>query len=77
MREIIRSNDPILLNFAQVLLRDAGVDAVLMDQNMSVMEGSIGILQRRLMVPVGDIEQARQIMIDSDLGQWVSSDGRS
>jgi Putative prokaryotic signal transducing protein len=77
MREIIRSNDPILLNFAQVLLRDAGVDAVLMDQNMSVMEGSIGILQRRLMVPAGDIEQARQIMIDSDLGQWMSSDGRS
>ncbi len=77
MREIIRSNDPILLNFAQVLLRDAGVDAVLMDQNMSVMEGSIGILQRRLMVPVGDIEQARQIMIDSDLGQWMSTDGRS
>ena len=77
MREIIRSNDPILLNFAQVLLRDAGVDAVLMDQNMSVMEGSIGILQRRLMVPVGDIELARQIMIDSDLGQWMSSDGRS
>ena len=77
MREIIRSNDPILLNFAQVLLRNAGLDAVLMDQNMSVMEGSIGILQRRLMVPVGDIEQARQIMIDSDLGQWVSSDGRS
>ena len=74
MREIIRSNDPILLGFAQVLLRDAGLDAVLMDQNMSVLEGSIGILQRRLMVASDDFAEARRVLIDSDLGKWMSSD---
>ena len=74
MREIIRSNDPVLLGFAQVLLRDAGLDAVLMDQNMSVLEGSIGILQRRLMVASDDFDEARRVLIDSDLGQWMSTD---
>ncbi len=74
MREIIRSNDPVLLDFAQVLLRDAGLDAVLMDQNMSVLEGSIGILQRRLMVASDDFAEARRVLIDSDLGKWMSSD---
>lgn len=74
MREIIRSNDPVLLDFAQVLLRDAGLDAVLMDQNMSVLEGSIGILQRRLMVASDDFAEARRVLIDSDLGQWMSTD---
>lgn len=74
MREIIRSNDPILLGFAQVLLRDAGLEAVLMDQNMSILEGSIGILQRRLMVASHDFTQARRVLIDSDLGQWMCAD---
>lgn len=76
MREIIRSNDPVLLNFAQVLLRDAGLETVLMDQNMSVMEGSIGILQRRLMVATGDLSRARRVLFESDLGAWVCSDDR-
>jgi Putative prokaryotic signal transducing protein len=74
MREIIRSNDPILLSFAQVILRDAGVDAVLMDQNMSVMEGSIGILQRRLMVARADWHPARRVLLDADLGGWLAAD---
>lgn len=74
MREIIRSNDPVLLGFAQVLLRDAGLEAVLMDQNMSVLEGSIGILQRRLMVASKDYEAARRVLTDSDLGQWMNTD---
>ncbi len=74
MREIIRSNDPVLLGFAQVLLRDAGLEAVLMDQNMSVLEGSIGILQRRLMVASQDYEAARRVLTDSDLGQWMNTD---
>jgi Putative prokaryotic signal transducing protein len=77
MREIIRSNDPVLLGFAQVLLRDAGLEAVLMDQNMSVLEGSIGILQRRLMVASQDYDEARRVLTDSDLGQWMSTDEHS
>jgi hypothetical protein len=75
MREIIRSNDPVLMSFAQVLLRDAGLDAVLVDQNMSVMEGSIGILQGRLLVASDQWARAASVLDDADLGQWVKRDG--
>ena len=74
MREIIRSNDPVLMGFALVLLRDAGFDAALVDQNMSVMEGSIGILQGRLLVAADQWQQAVRVLEDAELGQWVNRD---
>jgi hypothetical protein len=74
MREIIRSNDPVLMSFAQVLLRDAGLNAVLVDQNMSIMEGSIGVLQGRLLVPADDWLRAVRVLDDADLGIWVKRD---
>ncbi len=74
MREIIRSNDPVLMGFALVLLRDAGFDAALVDQNMSVMEGSIGILQGRLLVAADQWQRAVRVLEDAELGQWVNRD---
>ena len=50
MIEIMRSNDPVALSFAQSLMKDAGIYAMIADQGMSVLEGSLGILQRRLLV---------------------------
>jgi hypothetical protein len=50
MREVLRSNDPVLINFAQTVLRDAGIHFLLADQYISVMEGSIGAFPRRLLV---------------------------
>jgi hypothetical protein len=77
MREIIRSNDPVLLSFAQALLRDAGLHVVVADQNMSVMEGSIGILPSRLLVTNDEWLEAARILADADLGTWVRRDGSS
>ncbi len=74
MREILRSNNTVLLSFVEVLLRDAGVTPIMADGNMSVMEGSIGILPRRIMVVEDELQRARQVLEDADLGQWVSSD---
>ena len=74
MREILRSNNTVLLSFVEVLLRDAGVTPIMADGNMSVMEGSIGILPRRSMVGEDELQRARQVREDADLGQWVSSD---
>jgi Putative prokaryotic signal transducing protein len=65
------------MSFAEVLLRDAGLNAVLVDQNMSVMEGSIGILQARLLVASDDWLRAERVLAEADLGNWVSRDGRS
>jgi hypothetical protein len=50
MKEILRSNDAVLLSFASALLEDAGIGYVIVDTNMSVMEGSIGVLPRRVLV---------------------------
>ena len=36
---------------------------------MSVLEGSIGILPRRLMVRSDDLEEARKVLEDNDISQ--------
>jgi len=71
MRELMRTNDPVLLNFVENLLSDAGIGTVILDANMSIMEGSIGMLPRRLMVADDHEPSARRILREADLGQWL------
>ncbi len=72
MEELLRTNDPVLLSFAEALLAEAGIMALVFDQAMSMVEGSLGILPRRLMVERERIEEARQLMIDAGLGAELS-----
>jgi hypothetical protein len=65
MKELLRSNDPVELSFVQALLRDAGIEAVVFDQHASVMEGSIGAIQRRIMVLDEDHFAARHLLVDA------------
>ena len=68
MIEIVRSNDMVLMSFVQTLLDEVGIRHFLADENMSVLEGSIGVLARRLMVD-GEAEgRARQLLIDAGVG---------
>jgi hypothetical protein len=66
--EIMRSNDPVALSFAESLMKDAGIFAMIADQGMSVLEGSLGILQRRLLVDREREDEARRLLIDAGLG---------
>lgn len=68
MHEIIRSNDVVLLSFAESLMRDAEIASMIADQSMSILEGSLGMLQRRLLVDSDCVEQARRILTDAGLG---------
>lgn len=77
MRALIRTNDPVLVSFVEALMRDAGIAVHVADVNMSIVEGSIGIFPRRVMVPDADWENAAQLLKDADLGQWVIRDGSS
>ncbi|WP_159946833.1 DUF2007 domain-containing protein [Rhizobium sp. 18065] len=67
MHEIIRSNDIVLLSFAESLMRDAGISVMIADQQMSILEGSLGMLQRRLLVDSDEVDQARRILTDAGL----------
>jgi hypothetical protein len=62
MRTLIQSNDPVRLSFLAALLRDAGIDCVLYDAHASAVEGSIGAIQRRLVVREEDERQARRVL---------------
>lgn len=65
MQEILRTNDPVTISFVESLLRDAGIGFLVADQNMSIMEGSLGVLPRRVLVEDGTLDQARQLLADA------------
>jgi hypothetical protein len=50
MKELLRSNDPVLLSYVSALLTEENIDFIVADLNMSVLEGSIGALPRRVLV---------------------------
>jgi hypothetical protein len=73
MLEIMRTNDIVALSFALSLLQDAGLETLVADAHMSVMEGSIGIFPRRLHVLEDDAEAAREVLEEAGLGAWLVS----
>ena len=67
MVELFRSNNPVLLSWSLALLKDAAIEAVVLDGHMSVLEGSVGALPRRLMVAAADAVLARQILKEAGI----------
>jgi len=67
MRELLRTNDPTVIAYATALLDGEGIDVFQMDVHMSVLEGSIGVLPRRLMVRDSDHFRAAAVMRDNDI----------
>lgn len=74
MKELLRSNDPVLLSYVSALLQEAGIGFMVADSNMSVMEGSIGILPRRVLVDADEIGPARRILTEAGIGHVVKQD---
>jgi hypothetical protein len=65
MREVLKSNNPVDLSYAEAVLKDAGIECVVFDDQMSVMDGSMVILPRRLMVADADLEDAKALLKDA------------
>ena len=65
MVELLRSNDPVLVSFVQSLLLDAGIEHTVEDTHMSVIEGSIGALPRRVLVADAQEAEAKQLLEDA------------
>lgn len=74
MKELFRSNDAVLLSFVEAILSDAGIAHQIADGNMSIMEGSLGVLPRRMLVAEEEFAQARRILKLADLEHVVGQD---
>lgn len=67
MHLLLQTTDPVLISFAQSVLEDAGISAPVFDGNMSVLEGSIGVFPRRIMVHAEDVARARLALWEAGL----------
>jgi hypothetical protein len=68
VRELIRTNDAVLISAIEALLTGANIAHVVFDQNMSVLDGSIGVLPRRVMIADDQMATARKLLQDAGLG---------
>lgn len=73
MAELVRTNDPGLISVIEGLLGDARIPYQVADRNMSVLEGSIGAIQMRILVPDDDEADARVLLEEAELGHWLRS----
>ena len=76
MRELVRTNNMVLVSAIGALLDGAKIPHLVFDQNMSVLEGSLGILPRRVLVADEDLNAARRLLIDAGLGHELRPDER-
>ncbi|MBX6328286.1 MAG: DUF2007 domain-containing protein [Pseudolabrys sp.] len=74
MRELVRTNNAVLVSAVGALLAGARIRYVVLDQNMSVLEGSLGILPRRILVADEDAAAARRLLVEAGLGHELRPD---
>jgi hypothetical protein len=71
MVELVRTNDPGMISVIEGLLAGADIPYQVTDRNMSVLEGSITAIQVRILVPDDREVEARQLLVDAELGSWL------
>ncbi|MGR3289694.1 MAG: putative signal transducing protein [Paracoccaceae bacterium] len=67
MKELLRTTDPTIIAYASALLQGEGINCFPIDVHMSVLEGSVGVLPRRVMVRRQDHFRAMAILVDNDI----------
>ncbi|HEX5957118.1 MAG TPA: DUF2007 domain-containing protein [Hyphomicrobiaceae bacterium] len=75
MLEVLRSNDFVVISFAQAVLRNVNIDYFLADLHTSAAEGSIGAFPRRLLVGADDLAQAHRVLREAGLQAWLVGEG--
>jgi hypothetical protein len=74
LRELVRTNDIVLVSAVGALLDGANIHHLVLDQNMSIIEGSLGVLPRRILVHEDDHREARQVLSDAGLAHELRAD---
>ena len=67
MKELLRTNDAVLLSWTEALLRAERIETFVLDGHMSVLEGSAGAIPRRMMVADEDHERATALMEEAGI----------
>lgn len=65
MEEVLRTTDWVRLSFIQALLTDAGIESVVADEHMSILDGSIMAIPRRIMVLTADATRAKDLISEA------------
>ncbi|MFG1347631.1 DUF2007 domain-containing protein [Xanthobacter autotrophicus DSM 431] len=75
MQEVVRTNDLVLLGAIEALLQAADIGHMVADSHMSVLEGSIGVFPRRLMVVDEDVDRTRRLLKEAGFGAALRDGG--
>ena len=67
MEELLRTTDITVIAYVRAILLDASIEPFEFDVNMSVLEGSIGILPCRIMVRSDELDAARNLLMAHDI----------
>ena len=73
MAELVRTNDPALLSVIEGLLVAGRIPYHVADGDMSILDGSIQVIQARILVPDQWEVEARALVVDAELGEWLRS----
>lgn len=73
MTPVLKTTNPTVISFVEALLKGEGIPVFILDSNISVLEGSIGIFPRRLAVADADAEKARAILRDAGLEHEIAN----
>ncbi len=74
MKEILRTTEALDVTFATALLKGEGIRCFVLGENMAVLEGSIGVFPRRLMVAEGDAFVAAAVLRDNGIDNGLPDD---
>lgn len=73
MIEIIRTNDLALISVVEGLLQEDDIPCFVADRHAATMDGSLNFLQMRVMVPEDREAEARELLTEAELGQWLKA----
>jgi len=74
MIELLRTNDLVLISAIEAILSENGIEVFVADQFTSAIEGSLGFLPRRILVPREDAATARMALSEAGLAPELSND---
>ena len=67
------TNNIVTISYVESLLKDADIDFLILDQNMSILEGSLGIIPKRIMIPDNALFAAKNLLADAGLEKEITS----